>query len=268
MSTSGFSIDSVVIVVPDSHTTSELSTFYSSMFGVDRATTDSEVASTPAREFLTASEWEELVGTSSFEPVHSPSPRIALAAITPGPSGVSAIVDAAAEAGAAIVKPAKKQLFGEFAASLRAPDGTTWKIAAASKKDVESPFGELTETAAYLAVSSPKASKDFYRALGMTAEHNYGDTFVDFTVGTHQSRLGLLQVKGLAKDLGVRAQGLGTEPPRVLLKHSADSRKAAEALATAAGVAGGRVLKVTESGSQYSVLVTDPDDHLLLITSE
>src|SRR5699024_8466962 len=46
------------------------------------------------------------------------------------PSEVEAIMSAAANAGAEVVKPAKKSLFAGVAGVFRAPDGTVWKIAA------------------------------------------------------------------------------------------------------------------------------------------
>ncbi|WP_159944977.1 MULTISPECIES: hypothetical protein [unclassified Nocardiopsis] len=95
-----------------------------------------------------------------------------LSSIVSGPSGVEALLKAAAANGATVVRSAKKRLFGEF-------------------------------TAVYLGVAEPKASKAFYEKLGMRAEHDYGDKFIDFTAADGVFRLDLLPRRGLARGAGV-----------------------------------------------------------------
>lgn len=243
---SAFSVDAVVLGVPD---VSAASAFHSAMFTGGGAM---------SLEFRPDSELDRSAGL-----------RAALAAITPGPSGVTAIIAAAEKAGARVIKPAKKQLFGEFAGSVRAPDGSLWKLAAASKRDPRGDAGSAsqatTETAVYLAVASPKTSKKFYEALGMTTEHDYGDTFVDFTVSGGRSRLGLIPVKGLAKDLGISGDEPATGCPGVALRHNAGSRKAVDALVAAAESAGGSVISAPGTDDSVGAVVADPDGHRLVI---
>ena len=192
-----------------------------------------------------------------------------LSSIFSGPSEVEALLAAASDGGAAVIKPAKKQFFGEFAASYRAPDGTVWKLAAASKKDL-SPVPDPpvpVETAIYLGVAAPKASKMFYEALGMQADHDYGNKFVDFVVADGASRLGLLPRDGLAKDVGVEAHGDGFTA--AVLTHSVASREEVDALVAAAVSAGGQgsaSANLTEQGA-YAGYFSDPDGYHWKVTS-
>jgi len=190
----------------------------------------------------------------------------ALSVIVRGPQEVTAMLDFATGAGAHVVRTPKKRIFGEFTAVYRAPDGTLCKIAAASKKDagpITTP-PELRETALYLAARSAKASTPFYTALGMTTEHDYGDTFTDFAVGPGSSRLGLLPGKGLARDLGVEASdAAGADFSGVVLAHTAPDRAAVDDLLERAQTAGGRLVTAPAFiGTTYAGHVADPDGHV------
>lgn len=185
-----------------------------------------------------------------------------LSSIVKQPSDVKALLDAATASGATVVKPAKKELFGEFTAVYQAPDGAIWKLAAASKKDtVIGDPPKPTETAIYLGVAKPTASKAFYEALGMKTNHDYGDKFVDFAITGGVCRLGLLPRKGLAKDAGVDEHGDGFSA--VVLTHVAASRVEVDALLAAADSAGGRVtVAATDVGEgDYAGHFTDPDGY-------
>ncbi|MEQ4302090.1 VOC family protein [Plantactinospora sp. B6F1] len=192
-----------------------------------------------------------------------------LSSIVGGPSEVRVLLETATANGATIVKPAKKQLFGEFTAVYRAPDGAVWKLAASSKKDsgpVPSP-PRPTETAIYLGVAEPKASKAFYETLGMRTEHDYGDKFIDFTVAGGVCRLGLLRRRDLARDAGVDEHGDGFSA--VVLTHTAASRAEVDTLLTAADSAGGRVTADATQTDQgdYVGRFTDPDGYHWKITT-
>ena len=77
------------------------------------------------------------------------------------PSEVASVLDDAAAAGAEILKPAKKALFGSFSGAFRAPDGAVWKVATDKKKDTASAQSppRPTETGVLLGVADPKAPK-------------------------------------------------------------------------------------------------------------
>jgi len=174
----------------------------------------------------------------------------ALAAIVRQPAEVKALHVAALDGGAAEVKAPKKQLFGEFTATCTSPDGVPWKLAAESKKD-KGPASvppQPTETALYLGVASPKASAGFYTQLGMTTEHDYGDTFTDFAIAPGRHRLGLLTRAALAKDLGTSDAGAdGTAG--LWLVHVADSPQDVDELVSRAAGAG-----ATDTGTEVDDL--------------
>jgi uncharacterized glyoxalase superfamily protein PhnB len=200
------------------------------------------------------------VGT---DPVTSGFRGNVLSVIVDQPSEVTALLDAATEHGATVIKPAKKVFFGGFTATYRAPDGAVWKLAAGARTDsrrVAVP-PRPTETAIYLGVASPRATKAFYEELGMSADHDYGDKFIDFTVAPGGCRLGLLTRKSLAKDAGVDEHGQGFSA--VVLTHRAASADEVDRLLAAAEAVGGTV---TVAGARtgrgdYSGCFTDPDGH-------
>ncbi|MCC5580264.1 VOC family protein [Microtetraspora sp. AC03309] len=178
-------------------------------------------------------------------------------------------VPAATAKGATVIKPARKQLFGEFTAVYQAPDGAVWKLAAASKKDTD-PVPDPpkpTESAIYLGVAKPMASRAFYEGLGMSVNHDYGDKFLDFAIADGVCRLGLLPRKALAKDAGVDEHGDGFSA--LVLTHIAASRDDVDALLAAADSAGGRVTAAaarTDRGD-YAGHCTDPDGYHWRITT-
>ncbi len=185
-----------------------------------------------------------------------------LSAIVGRPAEVRALLQSATGNGATVVKPARKQLFGEFTAVYQAPDGAVWKLAAASKKDTHPVPGppKPAETAVYLGVAKPTASKAFYERLGMSVRHDYGDRFIDFTVTSGgRCRLGLLPRGGLAKDAGVGEHGDGFSA--LVLTHTAASRDEVDALLAAAASAGGRITAAAARTGQgdYAGRFTDPD---------
>lgn len=59
-----------------------------------------------------------------------------LALTVSGPATVDGFVAAAVDAGATVLKPAVKSLWG-YGGVVQAPDGTIWKIATSARKDTE-----------------------------------------------------------------------------------------------------------------------------------
>lgn len=194
-------------------------------------------------------------------------PGWVLGSIVSHPGEVHALVEAATDCGASILKAPKKQLFGEFAASYRAPEGTVWKLAAASKKNrrpVPSPVRPV-ETAVYLGVARPSASKAFYQSLGMSVDRDYGDRFVDFTLAPGRCRLGVLPRKDLAQDVGADERSAGFTA--LELTHAAASRAEVEALVAAAQSAGAEAGSITQlDGGGCTGRFTDPDGYHWAVT--
>ena len=211
---------------------------------------------------------DALAADIDADPATSGFRGFVLSLIVAQPSEVKALLDAATAGGARVVKPAKKQLFDEFTAVYQAPDGAVWKLAAATNKDTgpASRPPKPTETAIYLGVTKPKASKTFYEALGMSADRDYGDKFIDFTITDGVCRLGLLPRKALAKDAGVDEHGDGFSA--VFLTHTAASREEVDTLLSAAA-AGGRCAAATQTDQgEYAGYFTDPDGYHWKITTQ
>ncbi|MGW4068898.1 VOC family protein [Nocardia grenadensis] len=209
-----------------------------------------------------ASDTAAKTATTSF-------PGYLLSSIVNQPAEVKALIEAATTHGATVIKPPKKQFFGDFSAVYQAPDGTLWKVAATSKRDTEVVSGppKPTETAIFLGVAKPKISKVFYEELGMSADRDYGDKFVDFTLTEGVCRLGLLPRKALAKDAGVEDRRSDVSP--LILTHIADSRHEVDALLTAADSAGGRITATARHGDNgdYTGHFSDPDGYHWCITT-
>lgn len=175
------------------------------------------------------------------------------------PTEVETVLTAASSAGAKVLKPGKKMLFGAFSGVFQAPDGSVWKVAAPTKKDTgpASDHPIPTEIAALLGVESPKASKAFYETLGFRTDRDYGNKYIDFAPVDGSCRLGLTTRKALAKDAGVDE---GTPGPRnLVLEHRAASRDAADTLLAKAKEAG-----ATVSGDRFA----DPDGYLWQIIAD
>ncbi|MFJ2521387.1 VOC family protein [Cellulosimicrobium cellulans] len=186
-----------------------------------------------------------------------------LSTIVDQPRDVETLLEVARANEATTVKPAKKQLFGEFTAVYRAPDGALWKIAAAGKKNGSAAASPVrpVESALYLGVASPKASRSFYESLGMLTDRDYGEKFIDFTVGVGASRLGLLPRKALAKDAGVADDGDGFRA--IELTHLAASDHDLETTLAAARNSGAQVTQETSADSSGAIVArfADPDGY-------
>jgi uncharacterized glyoxalase superfamily protein PhnB len=212
---------------------------------------------------------DALAAVVGAEPATAGFRGYVLSTIVERPAEVRALLDAAAGRGATVVKPAKKEFFGEFTGVHRAPDGAVWKLAAAGKKDTppvpEPP--QPTETAVYLGVAAPKASRAFYEALGMGVRHDYGDKYIDFDAAVGAGRLGLLTRKALAKDVGVEGAGDGFSA--LVLTHIATSREDVDALLAAAAESGGRITApaATTGEGTYTGHFTDPDGYHWRLTA-
>ncbi|WSV36438.1 glyoxalase [Streptomyces sp. NBC_01077] len=133
-----------------------------------------------------------------------------LALTVSGPATVDSFVGAAAAAGATVLKPAAKSLWG-YGGVVQAPDGTIWKIATSAKKDSGPATREIDEVVLLIGVQDVKATKEFYVGLGLSVAKSFGGKYAEFTPG-HASpiKLALYKRRALAKDLGVPADGTGS----------------------------------------------------------
>ncbi|MFF5448481.1 glyoxalase [Streptomyces sp. NPDC012888] len=138
-----------------------------------------------------------------------------------GPATVDGFLGAAVDAGATVLKPATKSLWG-YGAVVQAPDGTIWKIATSAKKDTGPDTREIDEVVLLLGVESVKATKQFYVARGLTVAKSFGSKYVEFAPGRScPVKLALYKRRALAKDLGVPTDGTGSH--RIVLGTTTDA---------------------------------------------
>ncbi|MEU3446048.1 glyoxalase [Streptomyces thermolilacinus] len=144
-----------------------------------------------------------------------------LALTVPGRGAVDGFVGAAVDAGATVLKPAAKSLWG-YGGVVRSPDGTVWKFATPEKKDVGPAAREIDDIVLLLGVEDVKASKRFYVERGLSVARSFGGKYAEFAPGAAGGvKLALYKRRGLARDLGVPADGTGSH--RVVLGGTAGS---------------------------------------------
>ncbi|AIR96389.1 VOC family protein [Streptomyces glaucescens] len=178
------SLDFVTLEVAD---TAAAARFHSAAFGLD-----------PARVRLRASE----APTTGFR-------GFTLSLVVSQPGTVDALVGAALDAGATVLRPASKSLWG-YGAVVQAPDGTVWQIATSAKKDTGPATRDIDEIVLLLGVEDVKASKRFYVGQGLTVGKSFGGKYVEFAAGPGTVKLSLYKRRALAKVAGVPAEGSGS----------------------------------------------------------
>ncbi|UNK69290.1 glyoxalase [Microbacterium sp. H1-D42] len=127
------------------------------------------------------------------------------------PADVDLLFDRAIAAGAEVLKPVVKSMWG-YGGSLRAPDGTVWQIASASKKNTGEATGKVERLVLLTGVADVKASKRFYEDQGVMVAKSFGGKYVEFSSG--DVTLALYKRGELAKQVGVDAAA-GTGSHRV-----------------------------------------------------
>ncbi|MET9428477.1 glyoxalase [Streptomyces sp. NPDC003036] len=176
-----------------------------------------------ARRFYAAFGVDTYIGLRASE-AHSTGFRgFTLALTVSGPATVDSFVAAAVEAGATVLKHAAKSLWG-YGGVVQAPDGTIWKVATSAKKDTGPATRQIDEVVLLLGVEDVKASKQFYVGRGLTVAKSFGGKYAEFGPGASNSSssvtLALYKRRGLAKDLGVPADGTGSH--RIVLGGTGD----------------------------------------------
>ncbi|WP_406048492.1 glyoxalase [Streptomyces virginiae] len=138
-----------------------------------------------------------------------------------GPATVDGFVGAAVDAGATVLKPAAKSLWG-YGGVVQAPDGTIWKIATSAKKDTGPATREIDEVVLLIGVDDVKATRQLYVGRGLTVAKSFGGKYAEFAPGQGSPvKLALYKRRALAKDLGVPADGTGSH--RIVLGGTADA---------------------------------------------
>ena len=135
------------------------------------------------------------------------------------PADVRALFDSAVAAGATVLKPAEKSMWG-FGGVVQAPDGAIWQIATSTKKDTGPATREIDNIVVLLGAEDVSASKKFYVERGLSVGKSFG-SYVDFATPSSPIGLGLYKRRALAKVAGVPAEGTGSH--RIQLNADAGS---------------------------------------------
>ncbi|MFK0214422.1 glyoxalase [Streptomyces sp. NPDC090298] len=144
-----------------------------------------------------------------------------LALTVTGAATVDGFVGAAVAAGATVLKPATRSLWG-YGGVVRAPDGTIWKIATSEKKHTGPATREIDEVVLLIGVEDVKATREFYVGRGLTVAKSFGGKYAEFAPGRPGAvKLALYKRRALAKDLGVPVDGTGAH--RVVLGATAEA---------------------------------------------
>jgi uncharacterized glyoxalase superfamily protein PhnB len=124
------------------------------------------------------------------------------------PSTVTGLFDSAVAAGATVLVPVNKSLWG-VGCVVQAPDGTIWKVATSENKDTEPANRKIDRIVVLLGAEDVSASKRFYVDRGLTVGKSFG-SYVDFATPSSPIGLGLYKRRALAKDAGVAPEGTGS----------------------------------------------------------
>lgn len=132
-----------------------------------------------------------------------------LSLVVSQPANVDALVEAAIDAGATVLKPVAKSFWG-YGGSIQAPDGTVWKIASSSKKNTEPASKKVDELVLLLGVADVKATKQFYVEHGLRVSKSFGSKYVEFEAPQSAIKLALYTRRAAAKDAGIDPEGTGS----------------------------------------------------------
>lgn len=129
------------------------------------------------------------------------------------PANVTALFDAAVAAGATVLTPVEKSLWG-LGGVVQAPDGAIWNLATSAKKDTGPASKEFENIVLLLGCDDVSASKKFYVERGLSVAKSFG-SYVDFNTGSSPIGLGLYKRRALAKSAGIAPEGTGSHRIRI-----------------------------------------------------
>ena len=162
-----------------------------------------------AQDFYAALDLALPVGLRASTAPSSGFRGFTLSLLVPQPSTVDALVAAAQGAGATVLKPVAKSFWG-YGGVVAAPDGSIWKVATSSKKEVGADVTTIDDVVLLLGVEDVKASKRFYVENGLTVAKSFGGKYVQFESAPNQIKLALYPRRALAKDAGLAPEGTGS----------------------------------------------------------
>ena len=129
------------------------------------------------------------------------------------PANVTALFESAVAAGATVLKPVEKSMWG-YGGVVQAPDGAIWNLATSTKKDTGPATREIDNIVLLLGAEDVGASKRFYVDRGLAVAKSFG-SYVDFATPGSPIGLGLYKRRALAKSAGVAADGTGSHRIRI-----------------------------------------------------
>lgn len=132
-----------------------------------------------------------------------------LSLVVSQPADADLLIDAALDAGATVLKPAARSMWG-YGGTVMAPDGTIWKVATSTKKNTQPASKSFDELVLLLGVADVVASKKYYVGRGLTVGKSFGKMYVEFDSSSSAVKLALYRRKALAKDAGVAPDGSGS----------------------------------------------------------
>jgi hypothetical protein len=130
-----------------------------------------------------------------------------LSLVVSQPATADGLIGAALDAGATVLKPAAKSLWG-YGGVVRAPDGTILTVASSTKKDTGPATRQIDDIVLQLGVADVAASKRFYVDRGLAVAKSFGGRYVEFDTGP--VKLTLNKRRALAKVAGVSPDGTGS----------------------------------------------------------
>jgi predicted lactoylglutathione lyase len=132
-----------------------------------------------------------------------------LSLVVSQPATVDMLTGAALDAGATVLKRARKGFWG-YGGVVTAPDGTIWKVATSAKKNTGPATRRIDDIVLLLGVSDVAASKRFYTEQGLVVAKSFGRKYVEFTSPSSHVKLALYERSALARDAGVSPDGTGS----------------------------------------------------------
>ncbi|MDT0157145.1 glyoxalase [Microbacterium sp. ARD32] len=131
-----------------------------------------------------------------------------LSLVASQPADVDALFQSGLDAGATVIKPATKSLWG-YGGTLQAPDGAIWKLATGAKKNAGPGEVRFDSFVLLLGAASVPESKRFYTGRGFEQGKSFG-SYAELGGSEDPVRLALYKRAALAKDAGVPAAGTGS----------------------------------------------------------
>ena len=126
------------------------------------------------------------------------------------PANVRALFDAAVAAGATVLKPVEKSMWG-LGGIVQAPDGAIWNLATSAKKDSGPATKDFDNIVLLLGADDVGASKRFYVDRGLAVAKSFG-SYVDFATPSSPIGLGTLQAPCARQVRGYRGRRLRLAP--------------------------------------------------------